>query len=161
MKSLPITDEFGYLGARQIAKTCQVSVRTAYHWLRTRRVPARAVQLVEAIHGGDLGIISSRWKGWRLRHAGLWSPGGMCFDPHEIERLPDTRERLRDQNFELMRYRALEAQYLKGFAGKVVHSEPPTSETPTPINKPAVADRIDAGVHRLAAATVTSTPSKG
>lgn len=99
------------LRAQEIAKRCQVSIRTARRWKDgTRRPPLAALMILTA----DLGCFDPAWKGWRIRDGQLISSEGWAVSPGDVLALPLMRAQIisyqRDQRIAKAELDALEEQ---------------------------------------------------
>jgi hypothetical protein len=72
MEALPPPELLG-ISIKEIAKLCQVSVRTARRWKQGTMCPPETALMVLR---GDLGLFDPEWRGWTLRHGCLISPEG-------------------------------------------------------------------------------------
>jgi hypothetical protein len=78
--------------ARELARGCGVSIRTARRWVNSGKVPAL---YASALEEGDLGRVSPAWRGFRFLRDQLVTPGGEKLRPGEITSIPLRQQQLR------------------------------------------------------------------
>lgn len=59
--------------AKEIARICGVSLKTARRWKKGTICPPRTALMILS---GDLGYLSPEWRGWRIRGNEITSPYG-------------------------------------------------------------------------------------
>jgi len=107
------------LRAEEIARRCQVSMRTARRWKDGTRCPPRTAMMILL---EDLGCFDPAWKGWRIRDGQLISSEGWAVSPgDDVLGLPLMRAQIlsyqRDQRIAKAELEALEAQPEPGAVG--------------------------------------------
>ena len=70
--------------AETIAGWCGCHVTTARRWKRGEEPPHAAIQLIELLSTGNLGVINPAWDGWVLKGKDLIAPHGEVFSRGDI-----------------------------------------------------------------------------
>jgi hypothetical protein len=82
------------ISAETIADWCKVHVTTARRWKRGEEPPFAALQLIELLSTGNLGIINPAWDGWILKGNSLVAPHGEIFSRGDILSLTFVRQQV-------------------------------------------------------------------
>lgn len=102
----------------ELARICQVSLKTARRWKDGSTCPPEsALILLRA----DLGCFDAGWQGWRLRRGNLISPEGWEITMGDVISSPILRQQLAAFKTELKRLRA---------EAEVLNEQPLPSEWP-------------------------------
>lgn len=74
---------------KELARLCQVSLKTATRWKNGQTVPpATAILVLRLKYHGDLGVLSGEWEGWYYRDGTLISPDGWRIDRNDALAVP-------------------------------------------------------------------------
>lgn len=87
----------------ELARICQVSVKTATRWKDGTTCPPKSALL---LLGADLGCFDVRWAGWRVYQGSLVSPEGWEITLGDVISSPLLRQQLAAFKSELKRLRA-------------------------------------------------------
>jgi hypothetical protein len=82
------------VSADTIADLCKVHVTTARRWKRGEEPPYAALQLIELLSTGNLGVINPAWDGWILKGNSLVAPHGEIFSRGDILSLTFVRQQV-------------------------------------------------------------------
>lgn len=88
------TDATYGIPATTLAELAGVNVATARRWKRRAVVPEPVQRLLRILVLGDLGTVSSAWRGWRLAGDTLHGPDCANARPAEIFALPFMRAQI-------------------------------------------------------------------
>ncbi len=103
----------------EIARRCQVDVRTARRWKRgERRMPKTAAMILS----GDLSHLDPAWRGWTLRAGKLISPEGWELAPGDALSLPLLRAQLAAYQAKERQVLSMEEQPLPGVVPTIIAS---------------------------------------
>jgi uncharacterized protein DUF3653 len=70
--------------AEEIARICQVGIRTARRWKSGESAMPKTAEMLLA---GDLGMLDREWRGWKIRKGQLISPEGWMATPGHVRSL--------------------------------------------------------------------------
>lgn len=87
--------------AERIAEFVKVHVTTARRWKRGEEPPYAALQLIELLSTGNLGVINPAWDGWILKGQVLIAPHGEVFSRGDILSLNFVRQQVAHLQSEL------------------------------------------------------------
>lgn len=82
----------------ELARICQVSIKTATRWKSGTTCPSKAALLLLA---ADLGCFSPEWSGWRISGQDLISPEGWRIARGQVLIVPLMRQQLAAYQTEL------------------------------------------------------------
>lgn len=91
------------ISAKEIARICRVSLKTAQRWKSGQTVPPKSALMILQ---RDLGCLDSHWGGWQLRGGKLYSPEGWEFSPGDILATQLERRALESARAEVRRLRS-------------------------------------------------------
>jgi hypothetical protein len=84
----------------EIARICQVSLKTAGRWKAGTTCPPKSAILLLL---GDLGCLDPQWRGWCVRQGVLYSPEGWEITVNDVLATPLMRQQLAAYKMELRR----------------------------------------------------------
>lgn len=88
------------INVKELARICQVSLKTAGRWKDGSTCPPMSALLLLA---ADLGCFDKTWKGWCLRQGNLVSPEGWEITKGDVISSPILRQQLAAFKTELRR----------------------------------------------------------
>ena len=100
--------------AAEIARICQVDIKTARGWKKGSHRPPPSALMVLC---GNLGVFDPAFQGWRLRDGKLVSPEGWTASPGEVLSIPLMRAQIASYQAEQRRVQGMVEQPEPGTAG--------------------------------------------
>ena len=91
----------------ELARICQVSLKTARRWKDGSTCPPKSALLLLA---GDLGCLDAAWEGWRVRGGVLFSREGWQITVNDVLAVPLVRAQLEAYKTEERKLLALPEQ---------------------------------------------------
>jgi Phage protein len=76
------------VGAKELARACGVTQRTARRWTRAGQLPRVYQAAIATLEPHDLGQVSPDWSGFKVFRGELVTPEGMALRPGEIRSIP-------------------------------------------------------------------------
>jgi len=80
-----------FFSLNEIARICEVSLKTAKRWKAGQAVPPSTALMVLQ---RDLGCFHPAWEGWQIREGVLYSPEGWAATPGDVLSIQFTQSQL-------------------------------------------------------------------
>jgi len=77
-------DGFANYSAEALAEFARCSLRTAWRWKKTNKLPAMVHACLAFLTRGDLGKLHADWQGFFIRKGRIETPEGIDYSPDEV-----------------------------------------------------------------------------